>query len=184
MGQTGQLRHLAFSVPDPWATAEFYIHVFGFKFVGETDSRLAEGCYISDGVLNIALLKYKSDEAAQGSGKDFVGIHHMGIWVDDVDETRKRVEAAGGKWLMGDPDPQHGTFYEVKFTDPNGVIFDLTHNGWGGAERYPGTPGSESKLARKMVERFSERRAKARADMEKKTGEKRPAVPELAKAEK
>lgn len=167
----GQLRHFAMSVPDPWATAEFYIHSFGFKFVGETDSRLAEGCYISDGVINIALLKYKSDEVSQGTGKDFVGIHHIGIWVDDVEETRKKVEAAGGKWIMGEPDPVGGSFYEVKFTDPNGVIFDLTHNGWGGSQRYPGTPGSESTLPRKLVERFSERRAKAREDMAKKTGQ-------------
>jgi len=166
----GQLRHFAMSVPDPWATAEFYIHSFGFKFVGETDSRLAEGCYISDGVINIALLKYKSDEVSQGTGKDFVGIHHIGIWVDDVEETRAKVEAAGGKWIMGEPDPVGGSFYEVKFTDPNGVIFDLTHNGWGGSERYRGKAGSESTLPRKLVERFSERRAKARDDMAKKTG--------------
>ena len=25
------------------------------------------------------------------------------------------------------------TFYEVKCTDPDGTVFDLTHNGWGGA---------------------------------------------------
>jgi hypothetical protein len=67
----------------------------------------------------------------------------------------------------------------VKFTDPNGVIFDLTHNGWGGSQRYPGTPGSESTLPRKLVERFSERRAKARDDMAKKTGQA-----ELAKTDK
>ena len=39
----GQLRHLAMSVPDPWKTAEFYRYAFGFKVIGETDSRLAEG---------------------------------------------------------------------------------------------------------------------------------------------
>jgi lactoylglutathione lyase len=167
----GQLRHLAMSVPDPWKTAEFYRYAFGFKVIGETDSRLAEGVYITDGVLNIALLKYKADEAAQGKGKDFVGLHHIGIWVDDVMETRERVEKAGGQWLMGDPDPAHGSFYEVKFTDPNGVIFDLTHNGWGGAQRHPGESHNQEGPSRKFVERFTERRAKARAELEKATGE-------------
>ncbi len=26
-----------------------------------------------------------------------------------------------------------GGFYEVKYLDPNGVVVDITENGWGGA---------------------------------------------------
>ena len=124
----GQLRHIAMSVPDPWMTAEFYKHAFGFEIIGETDSSLAEGVFISDGVINMALLHFKTDEGAQGKGKDYVGIHHFGIWVDDVEKTRKRVEQAGGEWFMGEPDVKGGSFYEVKFRDPNGVIFDLVQS--------------------------------------------------------
>jgi lactoylglutathione lyase len=167
----GQLRHLAMSVPDPWKTAEFYQYVFGFKVIGETDSSLAEGVYISDGVINIALLKYKSDEVSQGTGKDFVGLHHMGIWVDDVEETRARVEKAGGKWIMGEPETKGGAFYEVKFKDPNGVVFDLTHNGWGGAQRYPGAAGNQEGPPRKLMPKFNERRAKAKKELADATGE-------------
>ena len=39
-------------------------------------------------VVSLALLDYKTDEAAgEERGKDYVGVHHIGFWVDDLDET-------------------------------------------------------------------------------------------------
>ena len=132
----GKLRHIALSVPDPWKAAEFYIKAFGMKKVGETDSSLAVGVYVSDGVVNMALLKYKSDEmAGEDRGKDYVGLHHLGFWVDDVEESRQAIERAGGKYWMGEVAEQGNAFYEVKFRDPNNVIFDISAHGWGGASK-------------------------------------------------
>lgn len=137
-----KLRHIALSVPDPEKTADFYCEAFDMKRVGSTDSPLATGCYVSDGVITMALLKYKTDEwsgyveGEDERGKDFVGIHHFGYWVDDVAETEAKVTKAGGKYLMGRPDPgqeDSTTFYEIKYRDPNGIIVDLTHLGWGGS---------------------------------------------------
>ena len=59
-----KLRHIAISCRDPWATAEFYIEAFGMTKVGETHSTLADGVYLSDGVVNMALLRYKNDDMA------------------------------------------------------------------------------------------------------------------------
>ena len=108
--------------------------------VGTTDSPLARGSYVSDGVITVALLAYKSDEWAgyvEGEderGKNYQGIHHMGFWVDDIVETEKKIEAAGGKYFQGRPDEDApDTFYEMKFRDPHGVIIDCTHLGWGGS---------------------------------------------------
>jgi catechol-2,3-dioxygenase len=28
-----------------------------------------------------------------------------------------------------------GLYYEMKFRDPNGIIFDISHNGWVGAKK-------------------------------------------------
>ncbi|MEE2969328.1 MAG: VOC family protein [Pseudomonadota bacterium] len=135
-----KLRHIALSVKDPWKTAEFYEQAFDMKRVGETDSELARGVYVSDGVITVALLDYKTDEWAgyvEGEderGKDFEGIHHMGFWVDDVAETEDKIEKAGGKYFQGRPKgPEPTTFYEMKFRDPNGVIVDVTHLGWSGS---------------------------------------------------
>ena len=132
-----KLRHIALSVKDPEKTAKFYEDAFDLQRVGEVNSALAEGIYLSDGTINIALLLYKSDEMSgyvEGEderGKDWEGIHHMGFLVDDVKDTERKIENAGGKYLMGRPDgPEPNTFYEIKFRDPQGVIVDVTHLGW------------------------------------------------------
>jgi len=132
-----KLKHIALSVKDPEKTAQFYESAFDLQRVGKIDSALAKGIYLSDGVINIALLSYKSDEMSgyvEGEderGKDFEGIHHMGFMVNDLEDTEKKIENAGGKYLMGRPDgPEPNTFYEMKFRDPEGVIVDVTHLGW------------------------------------------------------
>jgi catechol 2,3-dioxygenase-like lactoylglutathione lyase family enzyme len=137
----GKLRHIAISVPDPWKAAEFYQKAFGLTKVGETDSTLARGVYLSDGVINLALLNYKTDEAAGERGRGFVGLHHFGFWVENMGEARKAIEAAGGSWYMGEVPKMSNIFYEVKFRDQNGVVMDITANGWGGASK-DGAPGS------------------------------------------
>ena len=134
----GRMRHFALSVPDPWAAAEFYKQTFGLEELGETDSKLAEGVFLTDGVVNLALLKFKDDEAAQGTGKDYVGLHHVGFWVDDAVTSGEQATGAGAKWIMGDPNNKGG--YEVKYSDPNGVIFDISEDGWAGAQKNPGAP--------------------------------------------
>ncbi len=132
-----KLRHIAMSVPDPDKTADFYCQAFDMERVGTTDSPLAKGVYVSDGVMTLALLKYKSDEWAgyvEGEderGKDFVGLHHIGFHVDELRAAEGKIERAGGKYFMGRPDEDApDTFYEEKFRDPNGVILDVSHLGW------------------------------------------------------
>jgi len=135
----GKLRHIALSVPDPWKAATFFQKAFGMKKVGETHSVLADGVYLSDGTVNMAILHYKTDEMAGHRGKDFVGIHHLGFWVDDADQARENIEASGGSYWMGEVprtgDNRDNLFYEVKFHDPNGIVVDISANGWGGAHK-------------------------------------------------
>ena len=129
-----KLRHIALSVPDPEKSARFYEQALGLKRVAEADSRMAKVVYLSDGYFNLALIKYKADEAAgKEGGKDSVGIHHFGFKVDDVAETRRRIEEHGGVYFMDLPPEPDTVYYEKKFRDPNGIIFDLSHLGWVGA---------------------------------------------------
>jgi catechol 2,3-dioxygenase-like lactoylglutathione lyase family enzyme len=128
-----KLRHIAISVADPHKSAEFYMKAFGMKKVGETDWSGARGVYLSDGTINLALLNYKSDQmAGEWRGREFVGLHHLGFWVDDVAASKEAVEAAGGQYWMGEA-VEDGGFYEIKYRDPDGVVVDITANGWGGA---------------------------------------------------
>ena len=160
----GRIRHIAMSVPDPWAAAEFYKEAFGLEELGETDGKLAEGVFLTDGVVNLALLKFKDDTAAQGTGKDYVGLHHLGLWVDDAMAAGEQAKAAGAKWIMGDPNNKGG--YEVKYNDPTGLIFDISEDGWAGAQKNPGAADNVTHPnTRARVPRFDERRAQARAEI-------------------
>ncbi len=131
-----KLRHVAISVPDPEKSAQFYEKVFGMKRVGITESELSSGIYLSDGVVSLALLDYKTDEAAgEEKGKDFVGVHHFGFWVDDLDKTGDSIEECGGTFFLDLPEEKDSLYYEKKYRDPDGVIFDLSHQGWVGASK-------------------------------------------------
>jgi catechol 2,3-dioxygenase-like lactoylglutathione lyase family enzyme len=157
----GFLRHVALSVADPWETAEYYKATVGLEEVSEIDGPLAEGVFLTDGVVNLALLHFKSDEAAQGKGADFVGIHHIGFWVDDVIVSGQQARAAGGTWIMGDPNNPDG--YEVKHTDLSGIIFDIAAHGWAGAQKRPGEPENEiHPNPHRRLAKFDERREAAR----------------------
>jgi catechol 2,3-dioxygenase-like lactoylglutathione lyase family enzyme len=129
-----KLRHIAIATNDPKATAEFYKKAFGFEQVGETSptSPLASGYFLSDGTLNIAVLKFKTDQL--GKGMDFTGVHHFGILVDDADKAIERLESLGAECLMG-KDKGHGKgFFEIKFRGPDGTVFDIAAHPWTGSK--------------------------------------------------
>lgn len=78
------------------------------------------------------MLKYKTEEAASARGTGFTGLQHFGFWVDDVAQSKQAIEAAGGSYWMGE-ESKTGGFYEVKYHDQNGLVVDITANGWVGA---------------------------------------------------
>jgi lactoylglutathione lyase len=122
-----RLRHIAISVPDPEKAAKFFEEAFGMKIAGPAGL----GLYVTDGTISVALLKFPGD--VPGFAPGYHGLIHFGMWVDDLDETATKVVAAGGSYYMGRSDHNPNTYYEVKYKDPNGVVFDLTHTGWKGA---------------------------------------------------
>jgi catechol 2,3-dioxygenase-like lactoylglutathione lyase family enzyme len=130
-----KLRHIALSVPDPEASARFYCEALGMKVVGEANSATATGVYLSDGTISLALLRYRTDAAAGERGKDFVGLHHIGFLVDDLDEASRQAERSGATIFQDVPREKTTEFYEKKYRDPDGIIFDITHSGWKGAAK-------------------------------------------------
>jgi catechol 2,3-dioxygenase-like lactoylglutathione lyase family enzyme len=130
-----RLRHFAIVVRDLEKAARFYEDVFDLKRVGREDLDFASGIYLSDGVINLALLKYRGK---RGSGledaESFVGAHHFGFQVEDMAETQKRIEAAGGTFFFDLGNDQEKENFERKFKDPDGIIFDISRKGWLGAK--------------------------------------------------
>jgi predicted enzyme related to lactoylglutathione lyase len=129
-----KLRHFAIVVSDIERAARFYESVFDLKRVGSDDMEFGSGIYLSDGTINLALLKYRGE---RGSGllnaSTFVGAHHFGFQVDDLAEAQKRIEAAGGTFFFDLGDDVEKDNFERKFKDPDGIIFDISQKGWVGA---------------------------------------------------
>ena len=134
-----RLRHFAVVVGDLDKAAAFYHDVFELERVGREDLEIGSAIYMSDGVINLALLNFKGAEGSKASdlkeGSGFVGAHHFGFQVDDLAETQKRIEAHGGTFFFDLGDERHGNF-ERKFKDPDGIIFDISHDGWQGTDGY------------------------------------------------
>jgi catechol 2,3-dioxygenase-like lactoylglutathione lyase family enzyme len=126
-------------VKDLDKAAAFYQDVFELKRIGREDLEIGSAIYVSDGVVNLALLNFKGEEGSRASdladGSSFVGAHHFGFQVDDLVAAQKRIEAHGGKFFFDLGDQRQGNF-ERKFKDPDGVIFDISENGWQGTDGY------------------------------------------------
>ena len=131
-----KLRHIAIAAKDPDAMAEFYKKAFDFKEIRKSDGPLAYGYHLSDGTLNMAILKFKTDQL--GKGLDYRGIHHFGVLVEDVDEFSKRLESLGAEHYFdrNQMDQQAG-YFEKKFYGPERVLFDIAEHAWAGAEPLP-----------------------------------------------
>jgi catechol 2,3-dioxygenase-like lactoylglutathione lyase family enzyme len=161
-----RIRHIALSVKDIDATADFYEKAFGLTRSPKTEGPTAYRVYMSDGEINLALLQYKS-EVGSGLKKpdEFVGIHHFGFQCDDIEQQQQKIEAAGGKFFfdLGDPDDDD---FERKFRDPNGIIFDINWKGWSltASKVAPRTARASAATKRSAV-----KRSKPKAAARKKT---------------
>ena len=113
-----RLRHIAIIVPDPEPAAQFFERAFDMKRVGSG----RRGIYMSDGTMNVALLQKETPDEA-------IGLYHFGMWVDDLDAAEKKVLAAGATYLTGRPDSPK-SYYEAKYKDPLGIVFDVSEHDW------------------------------------------------------
>ena len=139
-----KIKHIALSTQDVDKTAKFYMDVFGMKQVGKVNSPNATGYYLSDGDLNLAILKFNNDQVAGVErGKDWSGIHHIGFQVDNLDEIAEKLSAAGSE-RREDINAALGVGYgrrhegnvEVKYAGPDAVVVDVSESGWVGTPSF------------------------------------------------
>src|SRR5688572_18993133 len=130
-----RLRHFAIVVRDLEKAAVFYEGVFELRRVGAETLDFASAIYLTDGVINLALLNYTG---SRGSGladaKNFVGAHHFGFQVEDLEKTQKKIEALGGTFFFDLGNDVEKENFERKFKDPDGIIFDISKKGWQGTK--------------------------------------------------
>jgi glyoxylase I family protein len=128
-----KLRHVSLHTPDPEKIAEFYKLVFDIVEVGRTVSKFAEGIFLSDGTINLSVVRSKTKETAdRGDGLTSVfGLHHFGFAVENEEETRRKLKEAGTEYLFTVDRPD---YFEEKYRGPDAVIVDISGRGWVGAE--------------------------------------------------
>ena len=135
-----KIKHIAISTQDPDETAQFYVDVFGLQRVGKIESDTAEGYYLSDGNVNLAVVKYTSETVAGELGIGYNGIHHIGFEVDDVADSDARLKRASSFPINGANESLKENVrngharrnVELKYEGPDGVMINISQNGWVG----------------------------------------------------
>jgi catechol 2,3-dioxygenase-like lactoylglutathione lyase family enzyme len=137
-----QIRHIAIQTQDEEATASFYVENFGLKKVRKLDSERASGYYLTDGNVNLAILRFKNDKVAgveRGAG--WSGIHHIGFQVESLEEIENKLAASAARprddinEALGLGKGGHRTGegnVEVRYIGPDNVNFDVSQTGWVG----------------------------------------------------
>lgn len=128
-----KLRHVAIMCDDPAAAAEFYTKAFGLQELDRLgDLNVKGGIYLTDGTINIALIKVTDPNYPNAKP---MGLNHIGFVVEDTAEAVATAKQLGAVDLVGehvDGDVQEDATYEVKMRTPDGVAFDLSAHGWPG----------------------------------------------------
>jgi lactoylglutathione lyase len=117
--------HLALKVEDLERTAEFYEKVFGFREVNTERVRDHTSRHLTDGVLDVALIKYDAgtetaESKAAGAGPC---IHHFAVEVDDLEAATRQVRSYGCE-IISDPG-----VIPVKFRAPGGTVCEIVPKG-------------------------------------------------------
>jgi catechol 2,3-dioxygenase-like lactoylglutathione lyase family enzyme len=124
-----KLRHVAINTQDLDADANFFIKAFDLKEVGRAGSPENGAVFLSDGVVNLALIKIADKDFPNYEPR---GLNHIGFVVDSIDDTVSRATALGAHSTVDPNDRNAGVTWEMKMKAPNGVAFDLSDHGWPG----------------------------------------------------
>ena len=130
-----RIQHLAIASQDPEKQAAFYKDVFGFEEIRRIDNPRARGVILTDGAINISVLYFKQDQI--GRGLDYTGLHHFGVFVDDLEGTADKCLASGAEPYDELPEDANEKNYRPKRSDKfkgrEGSLFDIADHPWIGA---------------------------------------------------
>ena len=117
--------HLALKVEDLERTTEFYRKVFGFAEVNTERVRDHTSRHLTDGTIDLALIKYDADTESAESRAAGEGpcIHHFAVEVEDVQAAKRQVESYGCE-IISDPG-----VIPIKFRAPGGTVCEIVPKG-------------------------------------------------------
>jgi lactoylglutathione lyase len=128
-----QIKHIAIRTRDIDQTAAFYKDAFGLTQVGMGKN----GVYLTDGHLNIAILKYQESKDGEPLR---LGVDHVGFQVENLDSALARIESLRGTALSEPTEvtptdaAERQSYYEIKCVGPDEQVIDISTVGWVGAK--------------------------------------------------
>jgi catechol 2,3-dioxygenase-like lactoylglutathione lyase family enzyme len=128
-----RIQYLAMLCVEPSALARFYVQNFGLDEIG----RSSDGdVTLTDGGFNFTLFRNRRELREPHMA---IGLHHLGIAVDNLDEVvaRYRAYSPRGTVIAESGDLQHG---EVRIYDPECNPVSLSQRNFGVAQSEPGIP--------------------------------------------
>lgn len=111
-----RIRHIAIFSDDPERLADFYVDVFGMEIKGRSE---ADGSvWLTDGYMDIALLRRRSELAPEG-------LHHFGVTIEQSEKqgVYQRLKAHDA-WVMKPPPGR--PYVEDAAKDADGNKFDIS----------------------------------------------------------
>lgn len=112
--------HIALKVSDLEKTSEFYEKVFGFVPTETGKVRDHTSRHLTDGAMDLALIKYDSEESAEAKAAGLGPcIHHFAIEVEDVTSCVAEIQKFGCE-VISDPG-----VIPVKFRAPGGTVAEI-----------------------------------------------------------
>jgi catechol 2,3-dioxygenase-like lactoylglutathione lyase family enzyme len=128
-----RIRYLAMLCAEPAGLAGFYGRSFGMEEIGRND---AGDVTLTDGAFNLTLFKQRPQ---LHEPRMEIGLHHLGVAVDNVEQTLARYRAFNprGVVIAESGDLQHG---EVRIHDPECHPVSLSQRNFGLSGSRPGIP--------------------------------------------
>ncbi|MFI5268661.1 MAG: VOC family protein, partial [Chloroflexota bacterium] len=127
------VRYLALISEQPEILASYYTTHFGLRELGHSETGDVS---LTDGFFNLTVLKRRP---GLGEADDRVGLHHIGIAIDNIREIEGRLEdvAPATDIVAENGDLHHGQY---RLVDPSGLAVSLSTNGFGTADDRQGHP--------------------------------------------
>lgn len=112
--------HIALKVDDLERTTAFYEKLFDFVPTQTGKVRDHTSRHLTDGTIDLALIKYDSEESAEAkaSGQGPC-IHHFAIEVDDLEKSAEEIRRFGCE-IISDPG-----VVPIKFRAPGGTVAEI-----------------------------------------------------------
>ena len=116
----GRIVHIALKVDDLDGASDFYEKVFGFALADDGRVRDHRSRHLSDGAIDLALIKYDSEESAEAKAAgEGPCIHHFAIEVDDIERYLAEIKRFGCE-IISDPGVT-----PIKFRAPGGTVAEI-----------------------------------------------------------